>query len=341
MSTSKKRVASLHMARLQKRAGLLDNLKEKVGKAVLESEAEKERAKISNKALKGLQMLGKREGVKDPKQVIKLSRSKPKEHPLGRMLEDRLKKASSKNQVEEIVGLYSYYMEKNDLKNLAKTLDVAEETLMVTILWYSKDKSSAWVNPKGEVPQVFKQVGINENTKLANPIWMLVCEALGWAGWIGTQIIYYLGVGAGWLFKFILPEAFTSSMAGKGLLAGVSMAWESVFWAIGKVGGALMTLMKALGAFMSVGFALKLLAFSVVVYYIWVGFTYGWYELNRVPGKLFIEMPLKVFYKILRLLAGGVQVLTGKQYKKVKKVVEDTKKALPKNDPIGNALPAV
>lgn len=330
---SSKRIASLHIAKMQKRAGVVDNLKEKVTKAVVVNEAMKIRSGISNTALKNIQELFSAHKMS----LSQMTKAKvDRDDPIQKMLSDRLSKAKSPQEASNIVGSFQEAFKKKNIEEMAKIVDVAPETMTVVLLWYVRDDKSLWVNKTGEMPE-FMKTGSME--KSSNLLWAYMVSALGWSGWIASQIVYYIGVGAGWIFNFILPSAITSNLAYVGLAKAVSTAWSALFLALNTIGSAIMALLSWVGGYISFFTTLKFLGVAVAIYYVVMLVSWGIFKTQRLPGKLFVETPLKMVLKFLNMIGKGLyKMLSGPQML-VDGAVVETQKQLGTQDPVVKAIP--
>jgi hypothetical protein len=330
---SSKRVASLHLAKMQKRAGVVDNLKEKVTKAVVVNEAMKIRSGISGTALKNIQELFSSHKMS----LSQMTKAKvDRDDPIQKMLSDRLSNAKTPQEASNIVGEFQAAFKKKNIKEMAKIVDVAPETMTVVLLWYVRDDKSLWVNKTGEKPE-FMKTGSMEKT--SNILWTYMVSALGWTGWIATQIIYYIGVGAGWLFNFILPTSISGNVVYIGLAKAVGTAWSGLFVAINAIGSAITALLTWIGGHISFFTTLKFLGVAVVIYYIVMLVSWGVFKTQRLPGKLFVETPLKMILKFLNMVGKGLyKMLSGPQML-VDGAVVQAEAQLGTKDPVVKAIP--
>jgi hypothetical protein len=318
---------------MQKRAGIVDDLKEKVTKAVVVNEALKIRKGISGTALKGIQDLFSSHKMS----LSQMTKAKvDRDDPIQKMLSDRLSKVKTPEEASNIVGSFQVAFKNKKIEEMAKIVDVAPETMTVVLLWYVRDDKSLWVNKTGVMPE-FMKTGSME--KSSNILWAYMVSALGWSGWIATQIVYYIGVGAGWLFNFILPTSITSNAAYIGMAKAVGLAWGGLFTAINAIGSAIMTLLGWLGGHISFFTTLKFLGVAVVIYYVLMLISWGVFKTQRLPGKLFVETPLKMVLKFLHMIGKGLyKMLSGPQML-VDGAVVQAETQLGTQDPVVKAIP--
>ena len=146
MNVSAERVASLHLAHLQKEASVTRGLEDLAKKAVIEDFRQKVIAVGKKKATKasnkGWAWVLKSEGA-DLVQVIqdakKSKSSFDSKDPLTRLLHMTLSKVSDPFEKNRIVGEFSEKYAKKDIEGMANVLGVDRDVVTITLLWYRRD----------------------------------------------------------------------------------------------------------------------------------------------------------------------------------------------------------
>ena len=153
MNVSAERVASLHLAHLQKEASVTRGLEDLAKKAVIEDFRQKVIAVGKKKATKasnkGWAWVLKSEGA-DLVQVIqdakKSKSSFDSKDPLTRLLHMTLSKVSDPFEKNRIVGEFSEKYAKKDIEGMANVLGVDRDVVTITLLWYGE--MSKWLVKK-------------------------------------------------------------------------------------------------------------------------------------------------------------------------------------------------
>ena len=146
MNVSAERVASLHLAHLQKEASVTRGLEDLAKKAVIEDFRQKVIAVGKQKATKasnkGWAWVLKSEGaslVQVVQDANKSNSSFNSKDPLTRLLHMSLSKVSDPFEKNRIVGEFSERYEKKDIEGMANVLGVDSDVVTITLLWYRRD----------------------------------------------------------------------------------------------------------------------------------------------------------------------------------------------------------
>jgi hypothetical protein len=339
------RVASIHTARMQKRAMFFDSVKEDVATSFILSEAQKEQKKISSDAKLGLKFLQKRFGLNSIDSFIKAigqSKYNPND-PIQKMVAEAGSKAKSTGEAGDMLGRFAYAYKSKDIDGMADSVGVQKETMALVLLWYVKDnknvkiktaslnKKSFW-NPFASAPippLPFEMQGV------------VVDKLLSVSGTVISESTHFIGEGLSWLWS-VIPQGYAPALpAGK--------AWSAIYFILGKAwalvakaGGMALGLIKASivksTAVFGIIAILKTLGIALVVYYAILGLSWMSYQITRVPSRILVEFPLQVIWKILKWIGDGVLKLSDKAYNKIKSVISENEDQLEPNDPM---LPAV
>ena len=340
------RVARIHTARMNKRAMFFDNVKEDVASAFMQNEAAKERKKISSEGKSGLQFLQKRFGLNSMESFVKAigqSKYDPKD-PIQKMVAEAGSKAKSPGEAGDILGRFANAYQKQDIEGMAKAVGVQKETMALVLLWYVKDnknvkvatldKQALW-NPFASAPPPplpFEAQGI------------MVDKFLSVSGTVISEASHYVGEGISWLWS-VIPQGYAPTLpAGK--------AWSAIYFILNKAwlgimkaGGLALGLIKAAivksTATFGIVSVLKVIGIALIVYYAILGLSWMSYQLTRLPSRVLVEFPLKVIWKIIKMVGTGALKLTAWAYDKVKSVIEDNEDLLDSSDPMLEVAQAV
>ena len=108
-TASVNRVARIHTARMNKRAMFFDTVKEDISYAFIQSEAQKERKKISSEGKAGLKFLQKHFGLNSIESFVKAvdnSDFDPND-PIQKMVAEAGAKAKSHGEAGDILGKFA------------------------------------------------------------------------------------------------------------------------------------------------------------------------------------------------------------------------------------------
>ena len=347
---SANRVARIHTARMQKRAMFFDSVKEDVASAFIQSEASKEKKKISSDAKSGLQFLQKRFGLNSMESFVKAigqSKYDPKD-PIQKMVAEAGAKAKSPGEAGDILGRFANAYQKQDIEGMAKAVGVQKETMALVLLWYVKDNKNVKI----------KNASLNKEAIFWNPFasaapppplpfeaqGIMVDKFLSVSGTVISEASHYVGEGISWIWS-IIPQGYAPTLpAGK--------AWSAIYFIlnkawlmIAKAGGMALGLIKAAivksTATFGIVSVLKVIGIAIVVYYAILGISWMSYQITRLPSRFLVEFPLKVIWNILKLIGKGTLKLTTWAYDKIKSVVSESKELLEPNDPMMSAVQAV
>ena len=144
------RVASIHLAKMKKEAAFMDGLQELSVKAIasdLSYKAEEESKKsTSRESRSGLFWAMKSEG-ETPESLVKKalgsSGKVDKDDPLTKMVLGALKKKRGTLEKIKLVGEFSHYYSKKDIKGMADVLGEEVEVVGLVMLWYAKESKTA------------------------------------------------------------------------------------------------------------------------------------------------------------------------------------------------------
>lgn len=162
-SSTERRVAEriYHAPALVKMASQKDDLKSKLYKAVLTDMAEKEAKKIKGEARKGLDLIKKAKGFKDPFDIQKMSQKPDEKDPLYRMLKERLQGATSPSQISNAIGLLCVAQRKGDIQKMAQILGVDEKTVWFLLLSENGTKDPMDIF-RSEIKNIASSGGFNQ-----------------------------------------------------------------------------------------------------------------------------------------------------------------------------------
>jgi hypothetical protein len=319
------RVARVHTARVQKRAALLDKVKEPVAIAFLESEAEKQKKHISSEGASGLKALQKSLGLRSIDSFIKAigqSKHDPKD-PIQKMIAEATSRARSIGEAGDILGRFVNAYQKRDVAEMANVVGVEEKTMAIVLLWYVKDNKSLAVR-KASV------------SKISTPEQAAMVEkALDLVGTVGSEVVKYLDAGWQWLYNFAWPKL---GAGWKGVLFLLDKAWWGVSGAVMKAGGLIKSAIVSSTSAFGILAVLKVLGIGILVYYTLIGLSWLSYNALRTPGRIIIEFPLKAIYNILKRITKGAIKISKKLYRLIKGALSGSDEALDPEDPM---LPVV
>lgn len=343
------RVARIHTARMQKRAMFFDSVKEDVATAFMQSEASKERKKISSDAKSGLQFLQKRFGLNSMESFVKaIGQSKyDSKDPIQKMVAEAGAKAKSPGEAGDILGRFANAYQKQDIDGMAKAVSVEKETMALVLLWYvrenknvkvktaSLNKEALW-NPFAVVPPPPPPPFLAQS--------LVVEKVLNIGGAVVSQVSHFTGEGLSWLWS-IIPKGIAPTLP-------TGKAWSVIYYILGKAwalvakaGGMAIGLIKAAIVKSTATFGiisvLKVVGIALVVYYAILGISWMSYQITRLPSKFLVEFPLKVIWGILKLIGKGTLKLTTWAYDKIKSVVYENEDQLEPNDPMLLAVDSI
>lgn len=348
-TASVNRVARIHTARMQKRAMFFDTVKEDVASAFMQNEAAKERKKISSEGKSGLQFLQKRFGLNSIESFVKaIGQSKyDSKDPIQKMVAEAGAKAKSPGEAGDILGRFANAYQKQDIEGMAKAVGVQKETMALVLLWYVKDNKNVKI----------KSASLNKEGIFWNPFasapppplpfeaqGIMVDKFLSVSGTVISEASHYVGEGISWLWS-VIPQGYAPTLpAGK--------AWSAIYFILNKAwlgimkaGGLALGLIKAAivksTATFGIVSVLKVIGIALIVYYAILGLSWMSYQLTRLPSRILVEFPLKVIWKIIKMIGTGALKLTSWAYDKVKSVIEDNEDLLDSSDPMLEVAQAV
>jgi hypothetical protein len=158
MNVSTERIASLHLAHLQKEASVTRGIEDLAKRAVVEDFRQKVVAVGKKKATKasnkGWAWVLKNEGT-DLVQVIRDAKNSKSsfnsKDPLTRLLHMTLSKVSDPFEKNRIVGEFSEKYAKKDIEGMADVLGVDRDVVTITLLWYMRDVKVASKEARSKV----------------------------------------------------------------------------------------------------------------------------------------------------------------------------------------------
>jgi hypothetical protein len=342
------RVARIHTARMEKRAMFFDTVKEDVASAFIQSESQKERKKISSGGKAGLKFLQKHFGLNSVESFVEAvdkSKYNPND-PIQKMIAEAGAKANSPGEAGDMLGRFANAYQKQDIEGMAQAVNVEKETMALVLLWYVKDNKNvkvknasldrqAFWNPFASVPAPplpFEAQGI------------MVDKFLSVSGTVISESSHYIGEGISWLWS-VIPQGYAPTLpAGK--------AWSAIYFILNKAwlgvmkaGGMALGLIKASIVKSTAAFGiiavLKVIGIALIVYYAIIGLSWMSYQLTRLPSRILVEFPLKVIWKLIKMVFDGAVKLTTWAYTKIKDVISEHKHLLEPNDPMLSTVQAV
>jgi len=348
-TASVNRVARIHTARMEKRAMFFDTVKEDVASAFIQSEAQKERKKISSEGKAGLKFLQKHFGLNSVKSFVEAVDSSDFDpnDPIQKMVAEAGSKAKSHGEAGDILGKFANAYQKKDIEGMAQAVNVEKETMALVLLWYVKDNKNvkvknasfdrqAFWNPFAAAPPPpplpFEAQGI------------MVDKFLSVSGTVISEATHYIGEGISWLWS-VIPQGYAPTLpAGK--------AWSAIYFILNKAwlgimkaGGMALGLIKAAivksTATFGIVSVLKVIGIALIVYYAIIGLSWMSYQLTRLPSRILVEFPLKVIWKLIKMVFDGAVKLTSWAYTKIKDVISEHKHLLELNDPMLSTVQAV
>ena len=342
-TASVNRVARIHTARMQKRALFFNNVKEDVASAFIQSEASKEKKKISSEGKSGLQFLQRRFGLKSMESFIKaVGQSKyDSKDPIQKMVAEAGAKAKSPGEAGDILGRFANAYQKQDIDGMAKSVGVAEETMALVLLWYVKDnknvkvksasldKQALFWNPFAAAPPPPPPPFLAES--------LVVEKVLNIGGSIVSQVSHFTGEGLSWVWS-IIPKGLAPTLP-------TGKAWTAIYYIlnkawlmIAKAGGMAIGLIKAAivksTATFGIVSVLKVIGIALIVYYAILGLSWMSYQLTRLPSRVLVEFPIKAIWTIIKMVSKGTIKMTSWAYDKIKSVIADNEDLLDQDDPM-------
>ena len=344
------RVARIHTARMNKRAMFFDTVKEDVSSAFIQSEAQKERKKISSEGKAGLKFLQKHFGLNSIESFVEAvdkSDFDPND-PIQKMVAEAGAKAKSHGEAGDILGKFANAYQKKDIEGMAQAVNVEKETMALVLLWYVKDNKNVKV----------KNASLNKEAIFWNPFasvppppplpfeaqGIMVDKFLSVSGTVISEATHYIGEGISWLWS-VIPQGYAPTLpAGK--------AWSAIYFILNKAwlgimkaGGMALGLIKAAivksTATFGIVSVLKVIGIAILVYYVILGLSWMSYQLTRLPSRILVEFPLKVIWTLIKLVFNGTIKLTTWAYAKIKDVILEHKHLLEPNDPMLSTVQAV
>jgi len=141
--TASQRVASLHMAKMQKEGFFLESIKEKLVLGTLTTEAKAQSKMMSSDAKKGMRMLFGDAGINSPEKFaafVKSGKADLKD-PFSKIL-FKACKGKSVGETGDIAGRFFSAYYKKDIKGMAKAAAFDEKAMQLVCIHYVKDTSS-------------------------------------------------------------------------------------------------------------------------------------------------------------------------------------------------------
>ena len=339
------RVARIHTARMEKRAMFSDTVKEEVASAFIQSEAQKERKKISSGGKEGLKFLQKHFGLNTVESFVDaVSKSDfDPNDPIQKMVAEAGSKAKSPGEAGDMLGKFANAYQKKDIEGMAKVVNVEKETMALVLLWYVKDNKNVKVKNASFDKQAFW------NPFAAAPPPPLPFEAQGImvdkflsvSGTVISEAIHYIGEGISWLWS-VIPAGYAPTLPAGKAWSAIYFILDKAWFGIMKAGGMALGLLKAAivnsTATFGIVSVLKIIGIAILVYYIILGLSWMSYQLTRLPSRFLIEFPLKAIWKLIKLVFNGAVKLTTWAYSKIKEVVLEHKHLLESDDPMLSAM---
>jgi hypothetical protein len=138
--TASQRVATLHIAKMEKEAFLLEAIKEKLLLGTLTTEAKRQSKEMSSEARKGMRMFFNDSGINNPKKFADYMASGKVDlkDPFSKLLH-RVCKGKSVGEVGDIGGRFFSAYYKKDIEGMADVVGVDKKVMMITCMHYMKD----------------------------------------------------------------------------------------------------------------------------------------------------------------------------------------------------------
>ena len=340
------RVARIHTARMEKRAMFFDTVKEDVAGAFIQSEAQKERKKISSGGKAGLKFLQKHFGLNSVESFVEAvdkSKYDPND-PIQKMIAEAGAKAKSPGEAGDMLGRFANAYQKQDIEEMAEAVGVEKETMALVLLWYVRDnknvklknasmnKDAFWnpfaAAPIPPLPPFHAQAVVVENV-------------LNIGGGVVSQVSHYTGEGISWLWS-IIPSGYAPTLPTGKVWTAIYFILKNAWLGIMKAGGLAIGAIKASIVKSTATFGiiavLKVIGIALIVYYAIIGLSWMSYQITRLPSRVLIEFPVQVIWKILKMIGQGVVKMTNWAYDKIKFIVSENQDLLEPSDPM---LPAV
>lgn len=344
MNKQAQRVARIHTARIQKRAMFFDNVKEDVATAFMQSEASKERKKISSEGKSGLKFLQKQFGLNSMDSFIKAigqSKYNPKD-PIQKMIAEAGAKAKSPGEAGDILGRFANAYQKKDIEGMAKEVGVEKETMALVLLWYVRDNKKVKLKNASMNKDAFWNPFAFAVAPPPPPPFhaqaLVVEKILNTSSFVISQVTQYTGEAISWLWS-IIPKSLLPS--GK-IWSAIFFILKNAWLGITEAGGLAIATIKASIVKSTATFGiiavLKVIGIALIVYYAILGFAWLNYQITRLPSRVLIEYPVQTIWKLIKMVGNGAIKLTTWAYSKIKSVISENKELLEPSDPM---LPSV
>jgi hypothetical protein len=318
----RRKIARLHLAKMNKRASVFDTLKSKITATLINDEAEKQQKMIGGSALKGLQSIAKESGVNTPEKFLSIAKNaKPDMNdPLTKLINERLSSAKNNAEAGFIAGQLKNAYDKEDYETMAKLLKVEPETLAVVLLWYVKDKKSAWVYDDDEV-----KAALPPSNKQASAGSAILIGYLKFSATVATQILSLLGTAIGWILHFILPTSITGSYTWKALLLALGGLKASISMVLGLVWKILLSIIAWATSSLTIIGSLKLIGGGLALYYLFLFCSWFMFKAARVPARVLVEIPLKLILKAVKYISKGALKLLSRNKAEAEEAIQEAK----------------
>lgn len=337
------RVARIHTARMQKRAMFFDSVKEDVATAFMQSEASKERKKISSEGKSGLKFLQKQFKLNSMDSFIKAigqSKYNPKD-PIQKMIAEAGSKAKSPGEAGDILGRFANAYQKKDIEGMAKEVGVEKETMALVLLWYVRDNKKVKLKNASMNKDAFWNPFAVAPPPPFHAQALVVEKILNTSSFVISQVTQYTGEAISWLWS-IIPKSLLPS--GK-IWSAIYFILKNAWLGITEAGGLAIATIKASIVKSTATFGiiavLKVIGIALIVYYAILGFAWLNYQITRLPSRVLIEYPVKAIWKIIKMVGEGAIKLTTWAYDKIKSTVSDNQDQLEPNDPMLLAVDSI
>ena len=313
---SSHKIASIHLARMERRAAFMGGLKSKILSAVIEKEARESSSQNSRASKEGLKFLTSSLGYSSldsflKKPIVDLS------DPIQKMLSYSLGKASNKAEAREMIGLFSVAFKNKDVEGMASALRLEREVVAVVLLWYIRGGKSA---SRSRGYQEF-----SETTEIqTRGLFSMSEKALG-------LLERLIDGGVGFLLS-IFPQpvqnvarqplkwaAMYATLLKSWWLIGTAGSIVSKIFAVGWVALAGFTPMVA--SLISLGITGSAVFFAIEAY-IWIGETAKslkeWSSDNTLDA---VSVPFKIVWELFRSILEGTYKVSRWVFRELKSYV--------------------
>ena len=260
-SASIKKVAAVHVAKMERKAFLAGSLGDSLAKAVLEKESSVVRSSLSKDAESGLFLLAKRNAESFSDFIS--PEKQDKDDAAQRMFRYAFAQASSREEVREMAGKCAKAYSKQDISGMASALRLPKDVVLVVLLSYLKGnrRNASYKSRSRSLERGFDSLLDISSSSL-------------------SLISRFVKGGVGFL-RYLLPERLGDAISAPltfGVLAGLLMSsWPIIIGASSLLAGIFTSALSALSSYSFVSASLIVLGLSGSLIYaaieacIWLG----------------------------------------------------------------------